>query len=99
MGSTLFIAAGGGGDAITAAALGPALGLADQPVILTYAWDRLIIDPLPGPRSASDFTGLRPLAPDVLEVLPTTKPIAPAGSTLPRLAAELSARLLLLDPT
>lgn len=96
---TLFVAAGGGGDAITAAALGPALGLADEPLILTYAWDRLIIDPLPGPRSAADFTGLRELAPDVLEILLTTEPIPPAGSTLPRLAAELPARLLLLDPT
>jgi hypothetical protein len=94
-----MIAAGGGGDAITAAVLGPFIGLADEPVILTYAWDRLIIDPLPGPRSAADFTDLRQLAPDVLEILPTTEPIAPAGSTLPQLAAELRARLLLLDPT
>lgn len=95
-----MVAAGGGGDAITAAALGPALGLTDErPVVMTYAWDRLIIDPLPGPRSASDFTGLRQLAPDVLEILPTTRPIPPAGSTLPRLAAELPARLLLIDPT
>lgn len=93
------MAAGGGGDAITAAALGPALGLTDErPVVMTYAWDRLIIDPLPGPRSAADFTGLRKLAPDVLEILPTTEAIPPAGSTLPRLAAELPARLLLLDP-
>lgn len=100
MGITLLVAAGGGGDAITAAALGPALGLTDeQPVILTYAWDRLIIDPLPGPRAAADFTGLRQLAPDVLEILPTTVPIPPVGSTLPRLAAELPARLLLFDPT
>ncbi len=29
---------------------------------------------------------------------PTTQPIAPAGSTLPDLAADLSARLVLLDP-
>lgn len=95
-----MVAAGGGGDAITAAALGPALGLThERPVVMTYAWDRLIIDPLPGPRSASDFTGLRQLGPDVLEILPSTKPIPPAGSTLPRLAAELACQLLLLDPT
>lgn len=97
--TTLFVAAGGGGDAITASVLGPALGLADEPVVMTYAWDRLIIDPLPGPRSAEDFTGLHELAPDVLEILPTTEPIAPAGSSLPRLAAELPGRLLLLDPS
>src|SRR5688572_24642705 len=96
---TILVAAGGGGDAITSAALSRALNLTEPLVILTYAWDRLIIDPLPGPRSAADFTGFRKLAPDVLEILPTTQPIPPAGSTLPRLAAELPARLLLLDPT
>ncbi|MGH8571965.1 MAG: DUF1152 domain-containing protein [Gammaproteobacteria bacterium] len=96
----LFVAAGGGGDAITAAVLAPILSTSDQPpVIMTYSWDRLLIDPLPGPRVASDFTGLRRLGPHVLEILPTSAPIPPAGSTLPRLAADLPARLLLLDPT
>ncbi|MGH9217468.1 MAG: DUF1152 domain-containing protein, partial [Acidimicrobiales bacterium] len=47
----LFVAAGGGGDAITAAVLAPILSASDQPpVIMTYSWDRLLIDPLPGPR-------------------------------------------------
>ena len=94
-----MVAAGGGGDAITAAVLGSALGLTSQPpVVMTYAWDRLIIDPLPGSRGASEFTGLDRPRPSVHEILPTSRPIAPAGSTLPRLAAELPARLLLLDP-
>ncbi|MGH3929915.1 MAG: DUF1152 domain-containing protein, partial [Pseudonocardiaceae bacterium] len=96
---TLVIAAGGGGDAITGSALAGPLGLPAPPVVLTYSWDRLMIDPLPGPRAADDFTGLRQLAPHVLEVLPTTKPISPAGSALPRLAADLRIRVLLLDPT
>ncbi|MGH3777424.1 MAG: DUF1152 domain-containing protein [Pseudonocardiaceae bacterium] len=96
---TLLVAAGGGGDAITASVLAPILGAAETPGIMTYSWDRLIIDPLPGPRIASDFTGLRQLHPDVLEILPSSQTVSPAGSSLPRLAAELSARLLLLDPT
>lgn len=95
---TLIIAAGGGGDAITGSALASPLGLGAPLVVMTYSWDRLMIDPLPGPRSADDFTGLRPLAPNVLEVLRSTEPISPAGSSLPRLAADLPARLLLLDP-
>jgi hypothetical protein len=66
--------------------------------VLTYSWDRLIIDPLPGPRTASDFAGLRQLQLDVFEVTPDSAPLPPAGSSLPRLAAELPARLLLLDP-
>lgn len=96
---TLVIAAGGGGDAITGSALAGPLGLAEPPVVLTYSWDRLMIDPVPGPRAASDFCGLQLLAPDVLEVLPSTDPIGPAGSSLPRLAADLESRLLLLDPS
>jgi hypothetical protein len=96
---TLVIAAGGGGDAITGSALARPLGLTEPPVVLTYSWDRLMIDPLPGPRTAEDFTGLRQLAPNVLEVLSSTKPISPAGSSLPRLAADLPTRVLLLDPT
>lgn len=94
----LLIAAGGGGDAITASVLGHVLGLDERPVVMTYSWDRLMIDPLPGPRGAADFTGLGPLAQDVLQVLATTSPRPPAGSSLPRLAAVLPARLVLLDP-
>lgn len=97
MAETLIIAAGGGGDAITAAALAPILHVT-EPVILTYSWDRLMIDPVPGPRSADDFTGLRQLAPEVLEVLPSTGTLSPAASSLPLLAHALPARLLLLDP-
>ncbi|KUN79131.1 hypothetical protein AQJ64_29035 [Streptomyces griseoruber] len=70
----------------------------DQAVILTYAWDRLLIDPLPGPRGTDDFTGLEPLTPIVWKVPAEARPIAPAGSTLPRLAAELPHTFALIDP-
>lgn len=95
---TLIVAAGGGGDAITGAALTRVLGLTEPPVVMTYSWDRLMIDPLPGPRTTEDFTGLRELTPHVLEVVAEARPVPPAGSSLPRLAADLPARLLLLDP-
>jgi hypothetical protein len=93
----LYVAAGGGGDAITATALARA-SQDLEPVVMTYSWDRLMVDPVPGPRSASDFTGLRELAPHVLEVVPSTTSISPAASSLPRLSGDLPARLLLLDP-
>jgi hypothetical protein len=96
---TILVAAGGGGDAITSAALSRALNLTDPLVIMTYSWDRLMIDPLPGPRSAADFTGLRYLGPHTAEIVPNTQARPPAGSSLPRLAAHLPARLLLLDPS
>ncbi|WP_367321797.1 DUF1152 domain-containing protein [Streptomyces sp. HUAS ZL42] len=70
----------------------------DQAVILTYAWDRLLIDPVPGPRGTDDFTGLEPIIPAVWKVPGEARPIAPAGSTLPRLAAELPHTFALIDP-
>ncbi|WP_406376966.1 DUF1152 domain-containing protein [Streptomyces sp. NBC_00647] len=97
----LIVAAGGGGDAVAAAMLDAALyGGGDSPaVILTYAWDRLLIDPVPGPRGPANFTGLGPYTRSVWTVPADAKPIAPAGSTLPRLAAELPHTFALIDPT
>ncbi|MGX9889829.1 DUF1152 domain-containing protein [Streptomyces sp. NPDC002276] len=95
----LIVAAGGGGDAVAAAMLDAALyGDGDQTVILTYAWDRLLIDPIPGPRSTADFTGLEVITPAVRKVPAEARPIAPSGSTLPRLAAELPHTIALIDP-
>ena len=96
---TIVVAAGGGGDAITSAALSRALEVTKPLVIMTYSWDRLMIDPLPGPRSAADFTGLHYLGPHTAEIMSDTQARPPAGSSLPRLAAELPARLVLLDPS
>lgn len=95
---TLIVAAGGGGDAITGAAIAGRQDMFGTPMVMSSSWDRLMVDPLPGPRIAADFTGLHQLAPHVLEVVATTTPIGGAGSSLPRLAAGLPARLLLLDP-
>ncbi|MEU0392351.1 DUF1152 domain-containing protein [Streptomyces sp. NPDC006208] len=95
----LIVAAGGGGDAVAAAMLDAALYGGEGPaVVLTYAWDRLLIDPVPGPRGPADFTGLRPLTRSVRTVPAGASPIAPAGSTLPRLAAELPQTFALIDP-
>ncbi|WP_405807575.1 DUF1152 domain-containing protein [Streptomyces sp. NBC_00210] len=95
----LIVAAGGGGDAVAAAMLDAAVYGSEGPaVILTYAWDRLLIDPVPGPRGPANFTGLRPLTRSVQAVPDDAKPVAPAGSTLPRLAAELPHTFALVDP-
>lgn len=95
----LIVAAGGGGDAVAAAMIHAALyGDEDQAVILTYAWDRLLIDPVPGPRGPDNFTGLHSLTPAVWTVPAEARPITPAGSTLPRLSAELRHTFALIDP-
>jgi hypothetical protein len=94
----LYLAAGGGGDAIAAAALHASRWPEVRAVIATFAWDRLMVDPIPGPRSASDFTGLHELAHQNFVFTKDTRPVPPAGSTLPRLAAEVDATFVLLDP-
>ncbi|WP_328317531.1 DUF1152 domain-containing protein [Streptomyces sp. NBC_00388] len=95
----LLIAAGGGGDAIATAMVHAALHGPDEPaLVLTYAWERLVVDPVPGPRRPSDFTGTLPAGPTLRLVTPESAPRPPAGSLLPRLAAGLRPTLGLLDP-
>lgn len=96
--SRLYVAAGGGGDAITAAMIHRERGAGYRPLIASFSWDRLLIDPMPGPRAAADFEGLEPVGSHNYRVLPTTRAVEPAGSLLPRLSSELDADLLLLDP-
>ncbi|MEV7542852.1 DUF1152 domain-containing protein [Streptomyces sp. NPDC089915] len=94
----LLIAAGGGGDVIGTTLVHGALSGDEPAVVLSYSWERLVVDPVPGPRSERDFTGLRPLTRGVSEILASSAAIAPAGSTLPRLAGDLPVTLGLLDP-
>ncbi|GAB3651865.1 DUF1152 domain-containing protein [Actinocorallia lasiicapitis] len=97
--ATLYVASGGGGDAIASAIVHRAVSaVGGEAMIATYAWDRLLVDPLPGPRGVEDFVGLRARGGRTFQVTGETVPVAPAGSTLPRLAAELPVPLLLLDP-
>ncbi|MEV8017275.1 DUF1152 domain-containing protein [Streptomyces sp. NPDC086554] len=96
----LIVAAGGGGDAVAAAMLHAALYSEDETpaLILTYSWDRLIVDPVPGPRSPADFIGLRQLTPHVWAVPGNATLKPPHAATLPRLAAELPHTFALIDP-
>ncbi|MFI2210563.1 DUF1152 domain-containing protein [Streptomyces sp. NPDC020141] len=95
----LIVAAGGEGDAVAGAMLDAALYGGERPaVILTYAWDRPRLGPVPGPRGADDFTGLRPLTPRVFALPAGAETVPPAVSTLPRLARALPQTLALIDP-
>lgn len=98
MDTRLYVAAGGGADALASVMMHAEIDPGSRAVVATYAWDRLLIDPLPGPRPASDFTGLEQLAPPLWRLTANSAPVPPAGSSLPRMAAELDADLLLLDP-
>jgi hypothetical protein len=58
-GTTLLVAAGGGGDALASLLLSRQLSADSKvPVVASYSWDRRILDPLPGPRSITDFGGV-----------------------------------------
>jgi hypothetical protein len=93
----LYVAAGGGGDVLAAAAVAQSHGEL-SPVIATWAWERLLVDPLPGPRGRADFRGLTAPAPDVRVISGSVTAVPPAGSLLPATADALGATLVLLDP-
>jgi len=97
---TLYVAAGGGGDALGGLMVHGVIGdTAEVPLfIATYAWERLRIDPSPGPRGISGFQGLDTVGGEPLEISPSSDTVPPGRSTLPRLAAASRARLFLLDP-
>ncbi|MQY22998.1 DUF1152 domain-containing protein [Nocardia macrotermitis] len=92
---SIAIAAGGGGDAVSAAMLAsarPDLGIA---AIMSYSWDRFMIDPSPGPRVRGDFDGLIDRG-GVAEIPPTAT-LHIGQSTLPRLAGAIEQPLLLVE--
>ncbi|MCX5175231.1 DUF1152 domain-containing protein [Streptomyces virginiae] len=77
---------------------------ARAPLIATYAWERPEVDPTAGgPLGERDFDGLVHEGGGIrgggfAAFTPATRARPPAGSTLPALAGDLPARLLLLDP-
>lgn len=96
---TLYVAAGGGGDAVGALLARRALGDTDErpPLVTTCAWERLRIDPVPGPRARADFTGMGHVGGEPCEVLPCSGTIPPSRSVLPRLADKSGSRIFLHD--
>src|SRR5438128_11183225 len=95
MHAAIAIAAGGGGDAVTAAMLAsarPDLGIR---AVMSYSWDRFIVDPSPGPRRRSDFYGLEERG--GVAVIPETAGLHVGQSTLPRLAGSIAHPLALLE--
>ncbi|MFI5622729.1 DUF1152 domain-containing protein [Nocardioides sp. NPDC051685] len=98
---TLYVAAGGGGDAVgTLLARRLLESIGGEPALIsTCAWERLRIDPVPGPRSRSDFVGLRSVGGVRAEVVPTSDTLPAGRSVLPRLAGDVDARIFVHDFT
>jgi hypothetical protein len=67
---------GGGGDVVGALASAHLCRrLAVRPLVGGVTWERLPIDPRPGPRSANEIVDARPLAPGVMLAGPETRTI------------------------
>jgi hypothetical protein len=97
--TSLFVAAGGGGDVIAASILQRKWnGPSDRTPIVTYSWDRLFVDPVPGPRTSFWFTHIQPVGLHNHLVTGRSGVISPGHSLLPRLARELRREFYLLDP-
>ncbi|MGW6697270.1 DUF1152 domain-containing protein [Nocardia sp. NPDC055049] len=94
--TAIAIAAGGGGDAVTAAVLAQKMPHLHIAAIMSYSWDRLIIDPTPGPRNSADFDGLVDHG-GVHEVTHTAGLLTGGQSTLPRLTQHIDLPILLMD--
>ncbi|WP_194838535.1 DUF1152 domain-containing protein [Nocardia sp. XZ_19_369] len=97
--TAIAIAAGGGGDVVAASVLAQRLRHRfDVVAIMSYSWDRLIVDPTPGPRGLGDFDGLTSHHELVAQVTVSTVLRGPGRSTLPPLAHYVGCPLLLMDP-
>ncbi|MER7734047.1 DUF1152 domain-containing protein [Streptomyces erythrochromogenes] len=98
--SDLYVAAGGGGDPLGALIAARTVGAGpERALVATYAWERPEVDPTHGPLGEEHFTGLVREAGGAPAFTAATRARPPAGSTLPALARDLPARLLLLDPS
>lgn len=97
--TAIAVAAGGGGDVVTASVLAAKLRHQfDVVALMSYSWDRLVVDPTPGPRTHSDFDGLIRHHDLVAEVTASARLRGPGQSTLPQLVTYLAHPLLLMDP-
>src|SRR5947199_10745076 len=64
----LILGIGGGGDVVGALAVAEHCRLyhGADPIVGGVSWERLPIDPVPGPRAEADIEGASPIAPGVI---------------------------------
>lgn len=89
---------GGGGDvvgALAAAHLCRRLGARTE--LGGVTWERLPIDPRPGPRSSEEIVNSMPLAPGVLQAFPETRTVDGVTFAESRMAALLGEPTVLVD--
>ncbi|HMC06603.1 MAG TPA: DUF1152 domain-containing protein [Solirubrobacterales bacterium] len=93
-----MIGIGGGGDVVGALAVARLCESLGTPFVLGgVAWERLPIDPHPGPRSASEIEGGRALGGGAILASPETSTPEGVRFSESRMAAHLSAETVLID--
>jgi hypothetical protein len=95
----LAVGIGGGGDVVGALAVAELAGTLDTPAVVGgLSWERLPVDPLPGPRRMSEIAGLRQL--NEHAGLASADTTGPGGFRFAEshMAGHLGAPVLLLDP-
>jgi hypothetical protein len=94
----LVLGIGGGGDVVGALATGRLCEQVGTEFVLGgVAWERLPIDPHPGPRRASEIAGARPLAEAVVLAGPDTRTTGGAAFAEAGMAGFLGEDTLLID--
>jgi hypothetical protein len=94
----LVLGIGGGGDVVGALATARLCQELGAEVVLGgVAWERLPIDPHPGPRAAAEIIGARPLAGAVVLAGPDTRTAGGAAFAEARMAGVLGEDTLLID--
>ena len=95
----LVLGIGGGGDVVGAlAAADLCRRLGTEVVMGGVSWERLPIDPKPGPRSAAEIVDGEEIAPGVLLAGPETRTEDGALFAEARMAGLLGERTVLIDP-
>jgi hypothetical protein len=97
----LVLGIGGGGDVVGALATAEHCRIAHgaQPVLGGVSWERRVVDPLPGPRTAAEIEGARPLATAVLAASAATRTHTGVRFAEARMAELLGEETVLVDAT
>jgi hypothetical protein len=94
----LVLGIGGGGDIVGALATAHLCRRLDTQVVMGgVSWERLPIDPRPGPRSPTEIVGAGEVAPGVLLAGPDTRTVDGAVFAESRMAGVLGEQTVLVD--
>ncbi|WP_320672775.1 DUF1152 domain-containing protein [Patulibacter defluvii] len=93
----LCVGIGGGGDVVGALAAAQLLGR--EAVLGGLTWERLPVDPVPGPRRIDELVDAAPLSPTAALATGETRTATGVRFAESRIAEHLGATTVLIDPT